>query len=293
MWDYARLYLKTDVLFLVVVFEGFRDMAIREYGLDPAWSFSAPGLSWDAMLKFTGIYLELITDPDMHLMFTKRIRGGNCMVVTRYAEANFKGMGDAYDREKENSYFRDWDKNNLYGGAMSENLPYAEFRWMDDEELENWEQIPCVVEVDLRYPESLHALHNDYPLASEVIKIGNVNKLVCNLNNKEKYFVHHELLKFYVSLGLKITKVHRGIAFKEGTWMKPYVDKNMKCRILAKSKAETNFFKSMDNAAYGKTLENVRNRVDDRLVTFKEQFNNVVKKTNYGSCTIFSENLVS
>ena len=75
--------------------------------------------------------------------------------------------------------------------------------------------------------------------------------------------------------------------------MKPYVDKNTKCRILAKSKAETNFFKSMDNAAYGKTLENVRNRVDDRLVTFKEQFNNVVKKTNYGSCTIFSENLVS
>jgi hypothetical protein len=55
----------------------------------------------------------------------------------------------------------------------------------------------------------------------------------------------------------KITKVHRGIAFKERTSMKPYVDKNTKCRILAKSKAETNFFKSMDNAAYGKTLENV------------------------------------
>jgi hypothetical protein len=163
MWDYARLYLKTDVLILAVVFEGFRDMSIREYGLDPAWSFSAPGLSWDAMLKFTGIHLELITDPDMHLMFTKGIRGGNCMAVTRYAEVNFKGMGDAYNPKKENSYFRDWDKNNLYGGAMSGNLPYAGFRWMDDEELENWELTPCVVEMDLKYPESLHDFTTTIP----------------------------------------------------------------------------------------------------------------------------------
>lgn len=86
-----------------------------------------------------------------------------------------------------------------------------------------------------------------------------MNKLVCNLNNKVKYVVHHELLKIYVSLGLKITKVHRGIAFKEGKRMEPYIHKNTKCRIWAKSKAEMNFFKLMNNAAYGKTMENVRN----------------------------------
>ena len=65
------------------------------------------------------------------------------------------------------------------------------------------------------YPEDLHDLHNDYPLAPERVKIGNIEKLIPNLNNKTNYVVHYEHLKLYESIGLKITKIHRGIIFED------------------------------------------------------------------------------
>ena len=95
-----------------------------------------------------------------------------------------------------------------------------------------------MLEVDLEYPEVLHPLHNDYPLASEQIKIGKVNKLIPNLRNKDKYVIHHENLKLYESLGLKITKIHRGIKFEESAWLKKYIDLNTKLRTESKNDFE-------------------------------------------------------
>ena len=82
------------------------------------------------------------------------------------------------------------------------------------------ENLSCFLEVDLEYPEDLHDLHNDYPLAPEHIKNGNLEKLIPNLNNKTNYVVHNENLKLYESLGLKITKIHRGIKLEESAWLK-------------------------------------------------------------------------
>ena len=97
---------------------------------------------------------------------------------------------------------------------MSKQLPTSGFKWMTDNELD-WEHLSCILEVDLQYPEQLHNLHNDYPLAPERVKIVNVEKLIPNLINKTHYFVNYEYLKLYESLGLKITKIHRGIKFEE------------------------------------------------------------------------------
>ena len=90
---------------------------------------------------------------------------------------------------------------------------------MTEEELDDWKHLSCFLEVNLEYPEDLHNLHSDYPLAPERIKIGNVEKLIPNLNNKTNYVVHSENLKLYESLGLKITKIHRGIKFEESAWL--------------------------------------------------------------------------
>ena len=79
----------------------------------------APGLAWKACLKKTGVRLELLMDPDMLLMFKRGIRGGITQAVHRYALANNKYMGDLYDPNKESSYLRYLDANNLYGWAMS------------------------------------------------------------------------------------------------------------------------------------------------------------------------------
>ena len=86
---------------------------------------------------------------------------------------------------------------------------------MTEEELDDWKHLSCFLKVDLEYPEDLHNLHNDYSLATERIKIGNVEKLIPNLNNKTNYVAHYENLKLYESLGLKITKIHRGIKFEK------------------------------------------------------------------------------
>ena len=88
LWDYSEVYLKTDIALLTDIFEDFRKMAKRTYGLDPLWYYTATGLSLDAALRFTGVELDQLTDPDMYLMIERDIRGGKCMAVTRYAKAN-------------------------------------------------------------------------------------------------------------------------------------------------------------------------------------------------------------
>ena len=80
---------------------------------------------------------------------------------------------------------------------------------MTEDKLDDWKHPSCILEVDLEYPEQLHNLQNDYPLAKACIKIRNVEKVIPNLNNKTHYVVHYENLKLYESLGLKITQIHR------------------------------------------------------------------------------------
>jgi len=168
-------------------------------------------------LKTTKIELELLNDIDMINMVEKGIHGGVSMISTRYGKANNKYMDDYIPGEK-SKYIQYLDANNLYGWAMSEKLPTHGFEWMGGKELEHWRKHPCILEVDLEYPEKLHNLHNDYPLAPERMIVNKVEKLLPNLGDKNKYIIHHQTLKQYKSLGLKITKIHRGIKFSESEW---------------------------------------------------------------------------
>ena len=167
---------------------------------------------------------------------------------------------------------------------------------MTDDELDDWKHLSCFLEVDLEYPEDLHDLHNDYPLVPERVKIENIDKLIPNLNNKTNYVVHFENLKLYESLGLKITKIHRGNKFKESAWLEEYINQNTKLRIEAKQSGnnfEVELFKLMNNSVFGKTLENIRNRVDIRLITSYKVVQKLAAKPNYDRCTIFDENLIT
>ena len=99
---------------------------------------------------------------------------------------------------------------------MSKQLPTS---WMTDDELDDWKYLSCILEVDLEYPEHLHNLHDDYPLAPERVKTGNIEKLFPNMNTKTNYVVHYENLKLYERLSLKITMIHRAIKFEESAWL--------------------------------------------------------------------------
>ena len=291
--DYHDLYNVSDVLLLADVFENFRDVCMKNYQLDPAWYYTAPGLAWDAALKKTGVELELLSDPDMLLMFEKGIRGGISMISNRHGKANNSYMGDEYDDKRATKYITYLDANNLYGWAMCKPLATHGFKWMDDDELTSWKKHACILEVDLEYPKQLHDLHNDYPLAPERLVLGKVEKLVPNLNDKTKYVLHYENLKLYESLGLKITKIHRGIKFEESPWLKKYIDLNTDLRSKANNEFEKDFFKLMNNSVFGKTMKNIRNRVDIRLVNSEAKAKKLAAKPNFKHCNIFDENLVA
>ena len=185
------------------------------------------------------------------------------------------------------------DANNLYGWSMSKPLPTHGFKWMKVDELETWELHSCILEVDLEYPKGLHDSHNDYPLAPEQIVVNKVSKLIPNLGDKKNYVLHYENLKQYLELGLKLTHIHRGIKFNESPWLKKYISLNTKLRTEAKNEFEKNFFKLMNNSVFGKTMENIRNRVDVRLVNNKKQAEKLSAKPNYKHCNKFSEDLVA
>ena len=117
---------------------------------------------------------------------------------------------------------------------MSKQLPSAGFEWMTCDELDDWKHWRCFLEFDLEYPEDLHDLHNDYSLAPARVKIGNIEKLIPNLNIKTNYVVHYENLKLYESLCLKITMIPRGIKLEESAGLEEYIKLNTKLRIEAK-----------------------------------------------------------
>ena len=291
--DYHDLYNITDVLLLADVFENFRNVCMENYKLDPAHYFTAPGLAWDACLKITDVELELLSDIDMLLMIEKGIRGGISMISNRYAKANNKYMGESFIDTMISKYIMYLDANNLYGWSMSKPLPTHGFKWMKVDELETWELHSCILEVNLEYPKNLHDLHNDYPLAPEQIVVNKVSKLIPNLGDKKKYVLHYENLKQYLKLGLKLTHIHRGIKFNESPWLEKYISINVKLRTKAKNEFEKNFFKLMNNSVFGKTMENIRNRVDIKLVNNKKRAEKLSAKPNYKHCNIFSEDLVA
>ena len=181
--------MKKDVL-LLAVSEKFIDTCLKFYWLDPCHYFSSPGLSWDAMLKMTGMRLEKIVDIDMYLFIEKGLRGGISYIAKRYAKANNKYMKD-YDPKKPSKFITYLDMNNLYGWAMSSYLPYGGFKWLknvdgfDVNSISEKSPIGYILEVDLEYPDELHVLHNDYPLAPEKLAIPydmlSVKKLLTNL----------------------------------------------------------------------------------------------------------------
>lgn len=292
--DYHMLYQKLDVILLADIFENFRETCMKTYGLDPAQYYTAPGLSWDALLKYTKIVLDPIQDPDILLFLERGIRGGISTITTRYSKANNPYISETYESNKPTNYIAYLDANNLYGYAMSQKLPTGKFKWVKNvTELDPPKGKGYILEVDLEYPKELHDAHNDYPLAAENIMIDKVSKLTPNLNNKEKYVIHYEALQQCLDLGLKLTKVHRVLEYSEMEWMKPYIDLNTEKRKLASNEFEKDFYKLMNNSVYGKTMENIRNRVDVKLVKTDEELKKMVNKPNFETFKIFNHNLIA
>ena len=160
------IYIKADVLLLIDICGNFRSLCLDYYKLDPVHYYGTPGIAWDACLKMTKQQLELITDPDMYLFYERGKRGGMSFICHRYAEANNKYM---------ENYLMYFDANSW---AMCNPLPIGSFKWVDVKSKNSYmmkmtkeQKFNFMVECDIEYPDNLHDLHNDYPLAPEKIVI--------------------------------------------------------------------------------------------------------------------------
>ena len=195
-------------------------------------------MTWDAMLKMTGIKLENIHDIDIPLFIEKVMRGGISYISKRYSKSD------------DNNTIMYWGANNLYGWAMIQFLPLSDFKFLDEKEINRFNldyfdknsETGYILECDLEYCRELHGSHNDYPWCPEKIEVssdmlskycsyiankygikaGGVKRLIPNLGDKVKYVVHYKNLQYYLSLAMKLTKAHRILKFKQSNWLKQF-----------------------------------------------------------------------
>ena len=192
------------------------------------------------------------------------------------------------------------DANNLYGWGMSQCLPYdnLELKEVDEKDQPTlyWHvmntaadsEIGYYLEVDLEYPAEIKFKTKNLPFCPIKRKVDKSElseysksvmpdnhipqpKLICDQYDKHKYILDYRMLQFYVGRGMKLKKIHRVLSFKQKAWLKPYIDHNTSLRAKAKTDFEKDFYKLMNNAFYGKTMENVRERVNVRYYKNDEQ----------------------
>ena len=124
-------------------------------------------------------------------------------------------------------------------------------------------------------------------------KVGDVKKLILNLSNKNKYVLHYRNLQLYLSLGMKLTKIHKMLKFKQSDWMNKYIDFNTKKRMDGTNDFEKDFFKLMINSVYGKAMENLTKRINVRFVNNKKDFLKHTSRPTYVTHKLFNKNFAA
>ena len=183
---------------------------------------------------------------------------------------------------------------------MTEKLPVRGFKWVNDiskidedfvKDYNKNDNKGYILDVDVDYPSKLQNLHSDLPFLPEKMVINNTKKLVCNLNDKKNYIVHINVLKQALDHELKLKKVHGVIEFEQEAWLKEFIDVNTELRKKATNDFEKDFFKLMNNAVFGKTMENVRKHRDIKLVKSDKKRNKPVSEPNFHTMKLIDNNL--
>ena len=325
--EYLMAYLHLDIYLLADVFEEFRHNTLQEDGLDPVHFVSLPGLSYAACFKLSGETIDLLQDIDMVRLFERGIRGGLTFVNKHMEKSRISDLNEDSDTNVLLAYI---DMNNLYGSALSRLLPHSEFSWVDESDLEKFADPQEILnlddegdygylfEVDLDYPRELHDTTSDFPLAPEHgfveedmfspfmksyysdlctargsgCKYKPYQKLLLTQYDKRNYVCHYSILKFYLGMGMKLVRVRSAIRFRQKRFIEPYITRNSLKRAAAPNAFIKALYKLFNNSVYGKTMEDVRRRIDYRLLCDWLELERLSMSPLFMDNDIFSENVV-
>ena len=321
--DYMMLYLKPDVLLSADVFEKFRAMCLEYFERDPCYTYFTTGLTWLCGLKYTKVRLKYYKENTVNIYDTIQhgIRGGLASVL---GDCHVKCMNKQIDPEyvgKEN-YLKYLDFNSLYASAMVQALPTGEIKVCDPGTgladtlyTRSSSTKGYIYTIDIKYNDELKQKTKNYPFFPEKTRanIGqftdyqNVNKkkgykpnekLMLKLTDKVEYVIDGEMLDWYLDHGLKIEDitVKQKLEYSKSGWLKPYIEFNIQKRKEAKAKCDKFgdvFFKLMNNAFYGKTIENVYNRQDVELVNEVDRYIKLVENIGFKYSVVFDDDLVA
>ena len=195
---------------------------------------------------------------------------------------------------------------------MIQDLPYEGFRFLSEEEIKKFDiysisensKIGNILEVDLKYCKKLPDIHSDYPLFPEHIEVKYemLSKYCKDIADRYdikvggkiwynyiKYVVHYKNLIYYFTLGMKLIKIHRILKFKQSGWLKEYTDFNTKKRQESNDEFNKGLYKLFNNCIYGKSIENIRKRINVKLINDKKKYLKIVNKPNFVSQKIIDK----
>ena len=265
-------------------------MCFRFFNLGPRNYYTAPGFAWDALLLLSDARLAPLTGEDMYIFFEKGIRGGYSNIHKCYSKANHKYLDD-FDPEQISKYLIYWDFNSMYATAMLQPMPYSHFKWAKPEDIKLIEKFirdgdyhkipPCTLNVDLQHNVGNLDKEKVFAMCPDVYKEDGVKKLSHHLYDKNNHVIHHRLFKKFLKEGMEVKRVNQVVFYREKTWIRDYIEFCVEQRTIATQQGNKflkEFFKLMCNAVFGKSMENVCNRVNFKLVNDKKQLQKELNK---------------
>ena len=287
-------------------------LSMKEFGLNPLHYVSLPGYSFDCWLMSSGVTLDTLQDKQMLVDFVEAKRGGICSIMgdgivnnrgTRFAD----GETGMKSHNINNCYI---DANNLYGNARMQQLPYKDFQFTtttttldtilnNPDDSDHGYYIVCDIDYTNECKERTEQLAlmpnkrkiNDYGLGYRERDGGKARseKLILDQNNKIEYMVHYRMLKFYVRMGVKVTKIHRVIKFKHDYICRDYIHYNTNKRATAKTEAEKDVRKLMNNSLYGRMCMNPLHFFQSKFLHDEEKIMKCISKPTFKNITRYKE----
>lgn len=289
IYEYAVEYMMTDVYLLLEIVYNFRTTSFNTYGIDPLHYYTLPGYAWDVTLSVIDVKPCLLMDREMINIIVDNIRGGISSVSKR-----------KWLQDNENNSIFYFDANNLYGWAMSQPLPYDDFTFIEipfNEVLHfilfydmDVAEYGYILTVDMEYPQREYDLHNELPFLPERIN----DKLCLSLYNKRMYTAHILNIKQAIEEGLVLEKVYKIIRYRQSKWLEKYISLNTELRKNSTSDSDKNFYKLMNNAVFGKTMQNPLKECKYIPVGINDDKERVKmeKKISYKSQEQWTDNLI-